>query len=218
MPMDIKKFGKRLKKLMKDYGETTYSMSKVVKLSAPTISRYTRGEMVPKITTVEILANYFNVSPKWLSGESDIVNESEMLDNNVLTTTIPVFETVQYKLPIFSNKKINEELRLPTDLISNWGNVIAVEAPDDSMKPLINKGDKMVIKLGDAELNTSLAAIHINKKDMVIRKVVNSGKFLILQPANFNYSPEIINPNQDNIKVVGKVVYAITEKDTNFEK
>ena len=46
--VDKQVFGQRLKYLMTNFNETTYSMSRKFNLSPPSISRYTRGEMAPK--------------------------------------------------------------------------------------------------------------------------------------------------------------------------
>ena len=64
--VDKQVFGQRLKYLMTNFNETTYSMSRKFNLSPPSISRYTRGEMAPKITTIREMAAYFDVSPLWL--------------------------------------------------------------------------------------------------------------------------------------------------------
>jgi SOS-response transcriptional repressor LexA len=61
-------FACRLKKLIEENNETIYTMAEVVHLTPATISRYTTADMAPKITTVEALARYFNVSPVWLMG------------------------------------------------------------------------------------------------------------------------------------------------------
>lgn len=61
-------FSNRLKKLMSDKNETTYSLGDVLNLSAATISRYADGKMSPKITTIYSMANYFKVNPVWLMG------------------------------------------------------------------------------------------------------------------------------------------------------
>ena len=53
-------FSKRLKKLMSDNNETTYSLGEILNLSAATISRYTDGKMAPKITTIYSMATHFN--------------------------------------------------------------------------------------------------------------------------------------------------------------
>jgi len=61
-------FSERLKYLMGHKNETIYTLADILHLSPPTISRYSNAEMAPKITTIEVLANYFNVSPVWLMG------------------------------------------------------------------------------------------------------------------------------------------------------
>jgi len=71
-PKDLKQhFSTRLKQLMTENNETIYSIASVVNLSPPTISRYTKGLMSPKIPTIQILAQYFNVDPAWLMGATD---------------------------------------------------------------------------------------------------------------------------------------------------
>lgn len=62
------KFALRLKSLMIEFNETTYSLADIVHLSAATISRYSDGKMAPKITTITLLAEHFNVNPVWLMG------------------------------------------------------------------------------------------------------------------------------------------------------
>ena len=62
------KFGKRLTKLMEEKSETTYSMADRFSLSSPTISRYMTGQMAAKVTTIEMMAKYFDVNPVWLMG------------------------------------------------------------------------------------------------------------------------------------------------------
>jgi transcriptional regulator with XRE-family HTH domain len=68
--VDKKVFALRLKDLMEEFNETVYSIAEVVHLTAPTISRYLGAEMAAKITTIEVLARYFNVNPVWLMGGS----------------------------------------------------------------------------------------------------------------------------------------------------
>ncbi len=61
-------FGKRLSELMMRNNETTYTVAEEFSLTSPTISRYVTGQMAAKITTIEQMANYFNVNPVWLMG------------------------------------------------------------------------------------------------------------------------------------------------------
>lgn len=61
-------FGKRLSQLMEEHNETTYSMAERFSLSSPTISRYMTGQMAAKVTTIQLMADYFHVNPIWLMG------------------------------------------------------------------------------------------------------------------------------------------------------
>jgi len=61
-------FARRLTHLMEKHGETTYSMADRFSLSPATISRYMNGQMAAKITTIELMAKFFNVNPVWLMG------------------------------------------------------------------------------------------------------------------------------------------------------
>jgi len=61
-------FARRLTLLMEEKNETTYSMADRFSLSSPTISRYMTGQMAAKVTTIELMAKYFNVNPIWLMG------------------------------------------------------------------------------------------------------------------------------------------------------
>ena len=69
-------FAKRLKKIMNDNNETIYTISEIIDLSPATISRYINKIMAPKTTTVQILAQHYNINPVWLMGydvEKDLV-------------------------------------------------------------------------------------------------------------------------------------------------
>lgn len=206
--IDRKLFGERLKSLMTNYGETTYSLGEILNLSPPTISRYTRGEMLPKMTTLKALSAYFNVNEKYLTGES-----SSIYDDGYLTADqsnereLAIFESVKYDLPIFSNQKINDTISIPNEKMIQWGPIIAVKMQDDSMEPTIRKSDYVVIRLNPKLTDMNLAALHVNRGDLIIRKVIVKGNKVILQPHNLDHDVEIYNLNQDNIQIIGNVVY-----------
>lgn len=205
--IDKKVFGERLKHLMKNYNETTYSLGQLFNLSPPTISRYTRGEMIPKMTTITALAKYFNVNPKWLTGEQEDIFEDNILEDNLSLTNIDVFKSIKYRLPLFSNQKKEEKIKVPIQYLTNWGAVIGYEVQDNSMSPEIQKGDDVIIKL-TSELDPSkLVALHVNQEDLIIRKAILDDKYLILQPSNFNYNAQVFNLKKDNVQVIGNVVF-----------
>ena len=53
-------------------------------ISKCTVSRYERGIQEPMLNTVELIAKFFNVSPVYLIGQSDIQNVAENVHNSAI--------------------------------------------------------------------------------------------------------------------------------------
>ena len=108
-------FSERLKELMIDNNETTYSIGELLNLSAATISRYRDGKMSPKITPIYSIANHFNVNPVWLMGY-DVEKNLNLTDDKVDLST-------EEKILIEKFKKLDSEDKIKvidyTDLLSS---------------------------------------------------------------------------------------------------
>lgn len=223
--MNINKtvFGTRLKQLMKSYGETTYSIGRHFKLSPPSISRYTRGEMAPKMTTLYALADYFGVNPEWLMGEPVSMYQSDVLDDSDIgaeksLVSVSVFDEIRYDLPIFSNHRIKRELQMPLDQLTKWGPVFGYRIPDESMSPILQPDDLVIIRLDTAVQSGNAVAFHANGENMKIRKVIVQGKQLIAQPVNPNVDAVSYHIQQDRVQIIGRVVYCLHQKETYFKR
>lgn len=208
--LDKQVFGHRLKYLMTNFNETTYSMSRKFNLSPPSISRYTRGEMAPKITTIRAMAAYFDVSPLWLMGQPVSMYDTEVLDDTEpfgSEVTLSVFGSIKYQLPVFSNEKTTHTLTLPSDQLAKWGPVFALEITDTSMEPTLMKNDLVVVKLNTLLKSCDLTALHVGESDLKIRKVSFRKNQVILQPHNSAFEVEVYDLNKDNVQIIGSVVY-----------
>lgn len=208
--LDKQVFGHRLKYLMTNFNETTYSMSRKFNLSPPSISRYTRGEMAPKITTIRAMAAYFDVSPLWLMGQPVSMYDTEVLDDSEpfgSEVTLSVFGSIKYQLPVFSNEKTTHTLTLPSDQLAKWGPVFALEITDTSMEPTLMKNDLVVVKLNTFLKSCDLTALHVGESDLKIRKVSFRKNQVILQPHNSAFEVEVYDLNKDNVQIIGSVVY-----------
>ena len=64
-------FNKRLKFLREDSGLSQSELAKLIQISKSSINMYERGEREPKFETLEIIADYFNVSIGYLLGQSN---------------------------------------------------------------------------------------------------------------------------------------------------
>lgn len=204
-------FGERLKALMDAAQENTYSMGRTFNLSPPSISRYTRGEMAPKITTIQQMAAYFDVNPQWLMGEPVNRYESEIILEDTVSadaySEVAVFDCIRYDIPLFSNARTGESLRLPVEKVATWGAVFAFQIPDDSMAPTLQQGAQAIIRLDTTLKPGTAMALHINRENLIIRKVVVQDDYVILQPHNPDYDARCCHIKRDDIHIIGEVVY-----------
>ncbi len=218
--IDKQILGKRLKQLMKSYGETTYSLSQQFKLSPPSISRYTRGDMAPKMTTIRAMAEYFDVNPEWLMGLPVSMYNTEILDDDEKNSShfdISVFDEIRYDRPIFSNLKTEQQLSLPIDKLSEWGSVFGLVIKDDVMAPDLKTNDLAAIQLNPKITEGKLVAFHANEQTMRIRKVHHDGAFLITQPLNAAFNSEVYHIKKDNVQIIGRVVYRMRHEEIYFD-
>lgn len=208
-------FGRRLKQLMDTYHENTYSMGKTFNLSPPSISRYTRGEMAPKMTTIQQMAAYFDVSAQWLMGLSVPMYDEAIVDETALFvesySDVAIFKKIRYDLPVFSNERLEDTLRIPLNQLASWGPCFAYAMADDSMAPTIKKGSQIILKLSTSMEPGMAMGVHVNRGEMVIRKVVLQDHFIILQPHNPKYDAQCYDLRKDEVQIIGTVVY---EKNT----
>ena len=217
--IDKQIFGKRLKQLMKNYSETTYSLSQQFKLSPPSISRYTRGDMAPKMTTIRAMAEYFDVNPEWLMGlpvsmyNTEILNEDEQDSSHF---DISVFDEIRYDRPIFSYQKTDQQLSLPIDKLSEWGSVFGLVIKDDVMAPDLKTTDLVAIQLNPKITEGRLIAFHANEKPMQIRKVHLDGAFFITQPLNSEYNSDVYHIKKDSVQIIGRVVYRLRHEEQYY--
>lgn len=81
---DKAKFGERLAALMEDNNDTTYSLGEYLQLSNSTVSRYLSGDISPKTTTIQAIAEKYRVNPAWLAGAEGAEKYIKIGKNNII--------------------------------------------------------------------------------------------------------------------------------------
>lgn len=69
--MKIFRFGRILKNLRKDHGDTQADLARYLGISRSAISMYESGEREPDFETLEAIADYFNVNMDFLLGQTE---------------------------------------------------------------------------------------------------------------------------------------------------
>lgn len=109
-------FGKRLRNLRKDHGETQIEVAKLLNVQRTTIGEYERGNIRPPMDKLKVLADHYDVSVDYLIGSTeyyiaDIAPEAPVTDiSKTMRKLLSDLENTRRMLT-FDGKYIDDELR-----------------------------------------------------------------------------------------------------------
>jgi len=198
-------FGNRLLESMRDNNDTTYSLAEYLHLSPSAISRYTTGDMAPKIPTVQAIAGKYGIRPSWLMG---IEGENKYPETEEKAKRIPIVGTIAAGLPLLTQENIEGFEYVPENLDVDF----CLRVKEDSMmNARILDGDLVFIRKQQEVENGEIAAVLIDQ-DATLKRFYNINGMVILRSENPNY-PEMIYTKKDmkEVSILGKAVRYISE-------
>lgn len=206
--IDLNMFAKRFSELLSNSDETTYTVAKKLGLSPATISRYANALMKPKVPTVKLIANIFNVNYSWLMGESDIKYSNSIFSIPGIkpvpkTIKKPRLGTIACGEPILAEENIDGYDEVPTEIQCDF----TLLCKGDSMiNARINDGDVVYIRQQPTVDNGEIAAVLIDN-EATLKRFYNYENKVVLQPENPQYAPLIyVGEEINNIRIIGKAV------------
>ena len=200
---DKKIFAARLKSLMEEANDTTYSLGDKLHLSNATISRYCTGDIAPKLTTVNVIADLYEVNPVWLMGNTFADKHIDSYEKPK-TKTIPVVGKVAAGTPILAEENIEYYV-----LVDDRDSVdFALKVRGDSMiNARIYDGDLIFVRKQPIVENGEIAIVLV-EDEATCKRFYQYGKTVVLRPENSNYK-EMVYGKSDKarIEVLGKVIF-----------
>lgn len=198
-------FGNRLLESMRDNNDTTYSLAEYLHLSPSAISRYTTGDMAPKIPTVQAIAGKYGIRPSWLMG---IEGENKYPQTEEKAKRIPIVGTIAAGLPLLAQENIEGFEYVPDNLDVDF--CLRVKG-DSMMNARILDGDLVFIRKQQEVENGEIAAVLIDQ-DTTLKRFYQTNGMVILRSENPNY-PEMIYTKKDmkEVSILGKAVRYISE-------
>ena len=176
-------------------------MEEAVGKKAATISRYASGEIKGvKRSTIVKLANFFGVSPAWLSGLSDekyIVNKQ----------AFPVLGTVKAGYNYLASENIIGTISIDEPL-SDPENYYALKIKGNSMEPILYEDDIVIVHKQNDVDNGQIAIILIDNEEATIKRVVKTETGIKLEAFNPYYPPREFtfeDMKKNPIEIIGKV-------------
>lgn len=201
--------GERIKQLRLQKGLTQEELGKVIGVQKSAIRKYEAGVIQNmKRSSVEKLADFFNVSPTYLMG----LEEKE--PNNILKDLImiPVIGKIRAGEPILAEENIEDNFFISCSMynLNSSDGLFFLKVIGDSMNNVIPNGGYALIRQQDTAENGDIVVAIVNGDNEATLKKFKQldNNFVMLEPdSTFNeYQPLIINLKDTEFKIIGKVI------------
>ena len=218
-------FAFRLKHAMVMRGIKASELSEKAKIPKSAISQYLSGLYEAKQKNIFKLANVLNVSEAWLMG-LDVPMEKNTDDlikkiggiplSEIETTPIPILGTVKAGYDYLAQENIIDYIPFKVNG-SDKENYYALNVVGDSMEPLFDDGDTVIVHRQDDFENGDNCVVLINGNEATVKKVYKGSNGIELKAVNPYYPPKIFT--KEEIRDLPVKVIGIVEKSIrNFKK
>lgn len=200
-------FSKRLNDIILENGITPEQLNEKLGFKAKsTIYRYLKGEMCPKITTVKIISQMFNINPAWLMGY-DVPKNLTYAKKSV---RIPVLGSIPAGIPIELIEDIIDYEDISEEMLKGGKQYFALKVKGNSMEPKYLDGDTLIILKSDDCESGQDAIVMVNGDDGTFKRVFKTDNGITLQPLNNEYMPMFYS-NEDIKKLPVRILGVVKE-------
>jgi len=204
-------FSKNLRRLRDSKNLTLEGLANEVnekygtKFSKGMISKWENGRDATN-ESAGYLARYFGVSLNEILG-IDIEDEEETYTPNGL---IPILGTVAAGVPMFAEQNILGYAPAPPMMPLEGRNVFYLEIKGESMNKEFTNGSYVLVDRDLQVENGNIAAVMINGDEATVKKVYCKDNLLTLSPMSHDdsFSPELINLENEEVTIIGKIIGA----------
>ena len=218
-------FAFRLKQAMDMRGIKASELSEKAKIPKSAISQYLSGLYEAKQKNIFKLANVLKVSEAWLMG-LDVPMEKNTDDilkkiggiplSEIETTPIPILGTVKAGYDYLAQENIIDYIPFKVNG-SDKENYYALNVVGDSMEPLFDNGDTVIVHKQDDFENGDNCVVLINGNEATVKKVYKGTNGIELKAVNPYYPPKIFT--KEEIRDLPIQVIGVVEKSIrNFKK
>lgn len=228
MQMSNEELGKYLEDSRKKKGLSTYDVNNLTQISQSYISLIEKGKRKPSAVILKTLApvyglDYIDLYEK--AGYIDLIEDEkkDMLKkigaiplSDISTTKIPVLGKVKAGYNYLAQENIIDYIAFNIDG-TDKENYYALYVTGDSMEPLFNDGDIVVVHKQDTFENGDNCVVLINGDEATVKKVYKGTTGIELKAVNPYYPPRIFT--EEEIKDLPIKIIGVVEKSIrNFKK
>lgn len=189
-----------LQSLLNSRGITQTDMARDLDLKETTVSSWMNAKKYPRIDSIQLMADYFNVPRSRITEE---------IPNNMKKVTemvrIPVLGKVACGDPILAEENIEEYKERPADNLPG-GTLFYLTASGTSMEPRIPDGSLVLCrKQEDVESGEIAAVLVSGNEEATLKRIRKVNDMVILEPINSIYEPYYITKDNPG-RIIGKAI------------
>lgn len=225
--MKTRTMGAVIKQLREERSLTQSDLAKTIGVSSSTIGMWENDERSPNEDKKEIIADYFNVDMNYLYGKTLIRNsyrelgQIESTDNTEVTNLlnvnfikVPLYNDISCGNGAFVDDNIIDYVSVPDDNMNSSVEYFAQKAKGDSMQEAgIEDGDICVFEKTNTIEDNKIGCFCIDDGIATCKKFKKGTSFIQLIPMNRAYDPIVIDLQDSNFRILGKLKKAIKEFD-----
>lgn len=192
--------------LCKQHGTSPNAVAKIIGVSSGSVTKWKNGA-VPSSKYVSAIADYFGISADSLLGT---ITEGSVELLPLTVYAVPLYENVSAGLGVYADSRIvgYEHIQCRKDEVKQY---FAAKVVGDSMYPLIDNGDTIIVKK-DADVKSGdIAVILIDGEEAIVKRVIFEQERIRLISSNPDYKDRIITQSDaERYRFVGKVVSRVS--------
>lgn len=210
-------FARNIKALREDNGITQAELTKELQLGAMTVSKWERSEVVrPHPKTVEQLCDYFGVTSGDLLSENGYYAKTRGVSTiapRPATGSLPIVGAAHAGDPSPAYELDGGTLDCPEEYCREGNFFIRING--DSMDRQLVDGTYALIDVHAQVKSGDIALVKVNGDDATVKRVKLLDGIAVLEPdsSNPNHRRRMIDssdPESPEVRILGKVVYAVT--------
>jgi len=199
--------GKRIKRLRERKGLTQAELGKLLGLSDKAVSTWENDLKVPRMSTLQKIADIFCVSGSYLMGENG-------KNAHKGAVKIPVMGNVAAGTPIMAVQEYIDIADSDTweeipEALANTGDFFALRINGDSMEPKMSIGDIVIVRQQPDVNSGEIAIVMVGDGEATCKKIKKRPDGIMLISTNPKYEPMYYNNEQIDelpVSIIGKVI------------
>ena len=197
-------FPQRLKQLRKELGLSQKSLSEHLGVTQQAVGKWETGRSSPDPATLARLAELLETSADYLLGISEQPAEPAAPSLPYGESPIPVIGTVRAG---YGSLAFEEDYGVEYACVKDPESYFYLVVKGDSMEPRIQDGDLALVHRQPTLENGDLGVMVFGEGEGTLKKYIQRGNAVILQPFNLAYEEKVIRGEELNqLFIAGKVV------------